>query len=225
MNKLGVLGIGLLALSTACSGGGSGGDSPTYSGKIIDWPATKTGSISVVTSGNSTTSASLKTAVDANGNFSNLAFPGLQAVTPTLPSTPANFCSTAGVTATPATTKVITGNLTIFNTAGATTGNVTESNRPIATISANPAVGDKFIFRVFADGNLKVSGACTSATSTVTYDMNFSSGWNVAVAEVTAVTGTTATTAKFYTGGLPGGINLYYTASGSNTLSIDNLFK
>ena len=219
--KYGWMAIGLIGLTTAC-GGGFGGDGPTANGKIVNWPAGKTGSLRVaVGSGNTAVNGGAVT-VDASGNFSSLPFPGSAAVTTSLTPAGTVTCANGSVTVTPNTVKAGGASLQILNGANASAGNVVEANIDPTTANNTPTVGTKLFVRLYADSNATISGTCTSGGVTTTYDINLSTGWNVVSLEATAVTGNAATAIKYGTG-LSGDAKFYYSA-GANPLSL-NLFK
>jgi hypothetical protein len=213
--QLGAVTLGAVALLTGCSGMGFGGDSPTFSGKIANWPAGKTGSIKVVAgSGAGVSGAAVP--VDASGNFSNVAFPGATALAAVTTVISAPTCSGTGtVTASSTTAKTTNAGFQILNSTNANAGSVIEATRDPSAISAAPAVGDKILGRIFTDTAFTIKGTCTTSGTTTTYDVALAVGWNLLIGEVTAVNGTTTTAAKFYAGGLPGDAKLLYAASGA----------
>lgn len=221
--KYGWMAIGLLGLSTACSGGGGfGGDGPTGSGKIVNWPAGKTGSLRVVAGSGNTAVNGTAVSVDASGTFSNLPFPGSAAVAASLTAPGTVECANGSITVTPSTLKASGASLQVLNGANAAAGGLTEANFDITIPNTTPSVGMKQFVRLFADSNAKLSGSCMSGGTTTTYDVNLSTGWNVIFLEVTAVTGNVVTGIKVASG-LSGDAKFYYSA-GANPLSL-NLFK
>lgn len=222
MKKLGILGIGLLALSTACSGGGFGGDSPSYSGKIVDWPAAKTGVVRVEVNGNNNVILGASTAVDASGGFSSLLFPESAVVAPTLNTSSVGPC--AGVNFNPTTVKTALAQIKVLNNTSGSAGSVFEGNRSLSASNTAPAAGDKQILRFYADSNAVLKGTCANASSTIIYDISVSTGWNIVILELIKVSGTTVVEGKATSGSLPSDSKLFYLA-GVNPLSIGNLFK
>jgi hypothetical protein len=212
--------VGTFALITACSGnGGSLGDSHTYSAKIMNWPSPKTGSVRLNVGDSVTGFKGAAVAVDANGNFSNLVFPGKALVASALSVSNNQNCTTGSVTYTPNTVKIGSGVIQVLNATSQVAGTISEATRDPAAINSEPAVGDKVAFRFFADGNLTISGTCATGNpaSSTTYDVNMSAGWNLVIGEVTGVTGKTTTSAKFTSSALPADAKLYYSV-GANPL-------
>ena len=222
MKKFGVLGIGLLAFSTACSGGGFGGDSPTYSGKIVDWPAAKTGSVIVGIPVPSNPPVTGQPAtVDVNGNFSSLMFPSGKNLALSETTSP---CTQAAWN--PTTVKGAVGTIGVLNSANANAGQVVEGTKNFNSSGSTAVVGDKQVLRFYVDVNATLKGTCTSGnpSSTTIFDLNLTAGWNVVVLEVTKVSGTTVTEGKATSGSLPINSKLFFSASGA-ALSIGNLFR
>jgi hypothetical protein len=208
MNKMVILGLVAVATMTAC-GGGFGGDSPTLSGKILNWPAGGTGKVRVDASTNPVVSGSA-VAVDTSGNFAGLAFPSASALAPALQPTTNGPCAAATVT--PASLKVAQAGLQVLDNANADAGTLVETNRDPSVSTTTPAVGDRLVARIFAEKPTTIKGTCTDGGETITYDVSLAAGWNVLVVEVTAVAGGSATAGKAYAGGLPGDVKLYYVA-------------
>jgi hypothetical protein len=207
------LALGVLALTTACGGNGASlGDSPTYSGKVVNWPSPKTGSVRLNVGDSVTGFKGAAVAVDANGNFSNLVFPGKSLVTSALSVPGPQTCTTGSLTFTPNTVKIGTGTIQVLNSTTQVAGTITEATRNPAEVSSGPVLGDKQIVRLFTEGNVSVTGTCNAGGSspTITYDINLSTGWNVIVAEITGVSGKTTTTGKYTSSALPADTKLYY---------------
>ncbi len=219
------LGFAVLGLATACGGnGGSQGDSPTYSGKIVNWPSPKTGLVRLNVGDSVTGFKGAAEAVNANGSFSNLVFPGKTLVTSALTVPGTQTCTTGSLTFTPNTVKIGMGTIQILNSTNQVAGTITEATRDPAETSSGPVVGDKQIARLFAEGNVSVNGTCNvgGSSPTITYDINLSTGWNVIVAEITGVNGKTTTTGKYTSSALPADTKLYY-STGAFPLFYDAL--
>jgi len=218
MRKVLILGLGLaLGLFLAGCGsllsviGGGGGESfvhgnnPTISGKLINWPG-GTGTIYNVHSEPQEIGQTnpMTGHVQEDGSFTiTLTYPPSWNGLDTL-----DDCGGAVQISDP-NVQVTEFMAQVKDANGRIVGGAEERN----TASTDPAVGNKWIMYIFAEGDVSIHGTCTQGAKTEV-NVDLKAGWNAVVYEITDVTTSdglkTASALKIYIATSDSGFNWYF---------------
>jgi hypothetical protein len=188
------------------------GNSPTISGKIVNWTTTpyNTGTVkfSAPTGAPSFQSASIGTSnIDSSGNFSlTLADPpssGLQ----TLPAGAIPNCNAGSTAAFSNTSSGTSVSDEVLDSTNQNVGRIglTNSFSTLTGFSNSQVAGTKIGILYYTTVSVTVSGTCTNSAGTLTYDIKMNPGWNYFVQTFTGTNISTVTN-----GPLPSDVQWYY---------------
>ena len=147
------------------------GEQTTLSGKISNWPAGKTGTVSTDLGSSAT--------VGTDGSF-NIALPGSPQIDPkltTFNSSLNGLCASGTVTLTPGLVKAFGAALYINRVGLVSAGTLVFWKHQDANI-ALPTNGDKTVLYVYADQNVTMTGSCVNSGLEIALNASLIRGWN-----------------------------------------------
>jgi hypothetical protein len=176
--------VGLIALAfslSACIPTSGLGEQTTLTGKISNWPAGKTGTVSTVLGSSAT--------VGTDGSFS-IALPGSPQIDPkltTFNSSLNGLCASGTVTLTPGLVKAFSVTLDINRVGLVSAGTLVFWKHQDANI-ALPTNGDKTVLYVYADQNVTMTGSCVSSGLEIALNVSLVKGWNAVTVTINDIT-------------------------------------
>ncbi len=176
--------VGLIVLAfalSACIPTSGLGEQTTLTGKISNWPAGKTGTVSTDLGSSAT--------VGSDGSF-NIALPGSPQIDPkltTFNSSLNGLCASGTVTLTPGLVRAFGATLYINRVGGVSAGTLVFWKHQNADIAV-PTNGDKTVLFVYVDQNVTMTGSCVSSGLEIALNVRLVRGWNAVTVTINDIT-------------------------------------